>query len=162
MRRSRRFRRQIQMGAITDFFGGPGPTEGGRFLFSLALLLLFHGQEPLERRRQVVAVLGRRRNGHPVVLALLHRQAPTFVFQRLRAQRLETVQAHHHELALLDRQAVARLAVLLQKRKVLNQTWKPDKHQLIEMALLAPLPTISSHSFPVVSKAEQDMYSMKR
>jgi len=110
-----RRRALIQMGTFTGF---PPDSSAG---LAAALFLLFHGQQPLQRSRQVVAIFGRRWNGHPVVLPLLHRKPPALVFQRLGAQRLETVQAHHHELTFFDRQAVTRLAMLFQERKILDR-----------------------------------------
>ena len=89
-----------------------------------------------------LGILWRRRNGHPIVLTLLHGQAPSLVLEGLGPERLETVQADYDKLALFYRQAVPRLSVLLQKGEILRKKEKAKHSGLKRDAAAAEISTL--------------------
>lgn len=52
-------------------------------------------------------------------IPLFDGQSPAFIFERLSPQRFETIQTNDNKLTFFDGQTVPRLAVLLQKWKIL-------------------------------------------
>lgn len=70
--------------------------------------------------RRFRRVLRRRRLTYPVVLPLVHRQAPSFVFLRLRSQRFVAIEADDGEISVFEQETLLVLSVVPQKGEILR------------------------------------------